>query len=244
MLVPRGAHGELDLTRARVTDFGIAKLLTSEVGMTRTNVQMGTMPYMAPEQYKGASQVDARADVFAIGMIGWRMLTGDLPVDPTNMAGIHELYVGTRVIPLIEEVRPDVPADLAQLIDAALRVDPDMRPSDALALRTALGGGGLTQLSAPGPANTAGASIRTATGGATASAVASPLGLGAVTDSIAAATGAEVDHSTALDSGAGSRLNPGLIAAASVVLIVAVALGAALASGGAGDGRSDSDAER
>jgi serine/threonine protein kinase len=69
--------------RAKIVDFGLAKLLAeSELGpnLTQSRVVMGTPHYMAPEQMKGLSDVDHRADIFSLGVVFYEMLTGSLPV--------------------------------------------------------------------------------------------------------------------------------------------------------------------
>ncbi len=64
--------------RARVLDFGIAKEHGGGQG-TRTGTGMGTIAYMAPEQYRDAKRVDRRADVYALAMMAYEMLAGQLP---------------------------------------------------------------------------------------------------------------------------------------------------------------------
>ncbi len=64
----------------KVTDFGLGKRLDPEAtALTRTDVGMGTEPYMAPEQFDNAKAVGPQADVYALGKILWQMLTGDVP---------------------------------------------------------------------------------------------------------------------------------------------------------------------
>ena len=115
----------------RVTDFGVAKLLQPDAGMTRMGSRMGSIPYMAPEQYEGALEMDARIDVHALGMLAWRLLTGRLPVNPESMAEVHELYTGTRPLPRLNTVAPDVPAEVATLIASATARDPAQRIPNA-----------------------------------------------------------------------------------------------------------------
>lgn len=64
--------------RARITDFGLVKLL-EETGLTRSGTTMGTPGYMAPEQFRSAKHVDQRADIFSIGCILYRMCCGQPP---------------------------------------------------------------------------------------------------------------------------------------------------------------------
>jgi eukaryotic-like serine/threonine-protein kinase len=72
-----------DRRRAKILDFGIAKLTQEQQGArphrTRSGVMMGTPLYMAPEQCRGAGTVDARADIYALGCIAYAMLSGEPP---------------------------------------------------------------------------------------------------------------------------------------------------------------------
>ena len=64
--------------RVMLTDFGISKALQAATGFTATGMIIGTPHYMAPEQGKGAS-VDGRADQYSLGVVGYRMITNELP---------------------------------------------------------------------------------------------------------------------------------------------------------------------
>ena len=89
-----------DSGEVKIADFGIAKLLgehtTSNVGLTATNTRLGTARYMAPEQMRGDAQIDARADVYALGVILFELLTGELPLPfglpPSKIAGVSSTY--------------------------------------------------------------------------------------------------------------------------------------------------------
>ena len=115
----------------KVSDFGLAKILSSEVAMTKTGARMGTVPYMAPEQFRGSKEIDARADVFALGMMLWRLLAGRLPVEPDDFVAATELYTGRSEIPLLTDVVPTIPKTVSEVVRAALSVDPSDRPLDA-----------------------------------------------------------------------------------------------------------------
>ncbi len=110
----------------KVLDFGIAKLLTSP-GVTRTRGDlMGTPQYMAPEVVKGAP-VDARTDVYALGIILFEMLTGQRPIGGTNSLHIMRNQVELEP-PLVSHFRPDVPPRLEALVAQMLAKEPAARP--------------------------------------------------------------------------------------------------------------------
>ena len=122
----------------RVTDFGLAKILSSEVAMTRTGARMGTVPYMSPEQFEGHKGIGTPADVYALAMMLWRMLSGRLPINPDNTREILGLYAGDVRIPPLTEARPDVPSGISQAIEQALAENPADRTQDARAFRESL----------------------------------------------------------------------------------------------------------
>ena len=124
----------------KITDFGIAKLLASDVNMTRPGARMGTPPYMSPEQSQGAAEADHRADVFAVGMMMWRMLAGRLPVDPDNFMQLMSMYTGQQRPPRLDTVVQGVPPGLVALVERSLAVDPGQRPRDAAAFGGELSG--------------------------------------------------------------------------------------------------------
>lgn len=125
---PPGVKG---LGKPKVSDFGLAKILSSEVGMTKTGARMGTVPYMAPEQFRGSKAIDARADVFALGMMVWRLLAGRLPIEPDDLMAAAELYAGRTDVPRIGDVASGVPDAVSEAVYSALSVEPSARPADA-----------------------------------------------------------------------------------------------------------------
>jgi len=123
----------------RIGDFGIAKIQAeSGTGHTRVNSTMGSPPYTAPEQFSNAKDSDTRSDVYALGMLLWRLLAGRLPVDEGDMLQVLGLYKGEVAVPLLHTLRPDVPPGLSQTIHAALSVQRDQRPDHAGELLNAL----------------------------------------------------------------------------------------------------------
>ena len=91
----------------KLLDFGIAKLTDPRtVSDTQAGVVVGTPEYLSPEQATGAA-VDGRADVYAVGLIGWRMLAGHHPFSATDARGLLMMQA-TRPVPPLAEARPDL----------------------------------------------------------------------------------------------------------------------------------------
>ena len=112
-----------------VADFGIAKVLGSD-GATRTQARMGTACYSSPEQFKNARDVGPEADVWALGMLAWRLVMGRLPMDPESQDQLYRLYNGLLQVPRLA----GVPAPVAEAVAAALLVHAGQRPRDASVL--------------------------------------------------------------------------------------------------------------
>jgi tRNA A-37 threonylcarbamoyl transferase component Bud32 len=131
----------LEGTRGRVmvTDFGIAKALSSTSGATLTGigVAIGTPAFMSPEQAAGERDIDGRSDLYSLGIVTYQMLTGDLPFNAPSVAGILMKQI-TEAAPDLRRVRPDIPEDLALAVARCLEKDPQNRWPTADALRRAL----------------------------------------------------------------------------------------------------------
>lgn len=126
--------------RVVVTDFGIAKALSSTTGgatLTATGVAIGTPHYMSPEQAAGEREVDGRSDVYSLGVVAYQMLTGALPFQAPTVPGVLMKQITERA-PLVTDKRPDCPEDLAAAVMRCLEKDPDDRWPTADALRRAL----------------------------------------------------------------------------------------------------------
>jgi serine/threonine-protein kinase len=131
----------LEGTRGRVvvTDFGIAKALSSTNAATLTNAGMaiGTPSYMSPEQAAGERDIDGRSDLYSVGIVAYQMLAGELPFNAPTVAGILMKHI-TEPAPLLHEKFADVPEDLSLAVARCLEKDPTNRWPTADTLRRAL----------------------------------------------------------------------------------------------------------
>jgi serine/threonine-protein kinase len=112
--------------RAILTDFGIAKMLGGDTAATKTGLMMGTLNYMAPEQIRSAGEVDGRADTYALGVMAYQMLTGQLPFAADNPGAMMLAHLQLPA-PAPRELAPETPARVARAILRALAKDPDER---------------------------------------------------------------------------------------------------------------------
>jgi tRNA A-37 threonylcarbamoyl transferase component Bud32 len=160
-LVP-GANGR---HRVKLLDFGIAKLLTEPMGLTPTQngTLLGTPEYMAPEQCSD-EPVDARADLYAVGVMGYLLVTGKLPFTGKHPAEVLFAHM-IKAPRLAHEVRPEVPPALSQILVRAMA----KRPEDRFATAAELGQA-LRRSLAPEPERPPGFTARMRAGGALGSA--------------------------------------------------------------------------
>jgi serine/threonine-protein kinase len=126
----------------KVLDFGISKIREAEGGqvtaLTRTGTTVGTPYYMAPEQAQGHKDVDHRVDVYALGVILFRALTGQHPFDDESYPMLV-LKICTEAPPPVQRYRPDVPLELAAVIEKMLAKDPADRHRSMRDVGEALG---------------------------------------------------------------------------------------------------------
>ncbi|MBE9560209.1 MAG: serine/threonine protein kinase [Proteobacteria bacterium] len=107
----------------KITDFGIARITDSV--KTRTGSFMGSPSYMAPEQMTG-SRVDGRADIYALGVSFYQLLTGTLPFTADSLANLAYKITNKKYRP-IRDVRADLPASATRIINKALQKKPEKR---------------------------------------------------------------------------------------------------------------------
>jgi len=123
--------------RALVSDFGIARAAEGDQKLTVTGIAVGTPAYMSPEQAMGEREVDGRSDIYALGIVGYQMLAGELPFKATNTPAMLMKHISERPKPL-HELRPDLPANLIGAIERAMAKGRDDRFASAGAFRDAL----------------------------------------------------------------------------------------------------------
>jgi serine/threonine-protein kinase len=132
-----------DGVEVKVLDFGIAKLTALEGdaaltgGLTNTGAMLGTPYYMSPEQAFGEKKVDHRADVWSLGIILYRGISGVLPTKADNIGQILKIVM-THAIPPIGEVAPSTPSDVVELVGRMLAQSPADRPSDLREVKAVL----------------------------------------------------------------------------------------------------------
>jgi len=123
MLSGEGVVKILDLGLARLQDLPQGKEITSPGQV------MGTPDFMSPEQFSDSRQVDIRSDVYSLGCALYKLLTGQAPFDGPEYSGnIQKFYAHLHEpVPPIRELRPEVPDELAQVLDRMLAKDPQER---------------------------------------------------------------------------------------------------------------------
>lgn len=115
---------EAATSRAMVTDFGIARVAEA-APLTATGTVLGTVHYMSPEQVAG-DLVDARSDVYSLGVVAFYALAGRFPFDSPTASAVLVAHV-TKRAPSLLEAAPTVPRPLANLVDRCLAKDPASR---------------------------------------------------------------------------------------------------------------------
>jgi serine/threonine-protein kinase len=122
----------------KVLDFGISKQPTTDGSeLTGTNVMLGTLSYMSPEQMQHSKRVDARSDVWSMGVVFYELVTGQVPFPGQGVFEIvTEIYKG--VPPPPSQVQPDLPVAVDAAIARCLQIDPALRFASAHELAAAL----------------------------------------------------------------------------------------------------------
>ncbi len=133
----------------KLLDFGLSKKLNADdppgappeareaTALTRDGAVLGTPLYMAPEQFRAAGEVDARADLYAVGVVLYEMLSGELPFRGESSEEIQTQVTSGTAVPLVER-RAEVGEALSAAVMKAMAREPDGRFADAEDMRAAL----------------------------------------------------------------------------------------------------------
>ena len=116
--------------QVKILDFGIAQIAaaaTTHGDLTRTGMMMGTPRYMAPEQVRG--QADQRSDIFSVGAVAYELFSGRPPFAGDNPLQILE-QLRTVTPPRLSELDPGLPPELSDIVDRAIRKEPEERFAD------------------------------------------------------------------------------------------------------------------
>ncbi|MGK3986571.1 protein kinase [Sorangium sp. So ce136] len=125
----------------KLLDFGVAKVADNTLGnggMTKSGALLGSPLYMSPEQARGSGAVDARSDIWSLGISLYHALSGHRPNE--HLTGLGELVLAICTTPVrwIQEVAPWVPPEVAHVVHRALVIDPAGRTASAAELAAAL----------------------------------------------------------------------------------------------------------
>ena len=123
---PANVMVDLDTDSVKVTDFGIARIV--DTSRTRTGMVLGTPSFMSPEQMVGL-RVDGRSDLYSLGVMLFQLLCGRLPHQADSMAALMR-QIAQQPAPDLRSLRPQLPAELAELVARMLEKRPELRPAD------------------------------------------------------------------------------------------------------------------
>jgi hypothetical protein len=124
--------------RAMLTDFGIARVIGGGGTMTEAGSVIGTPHFMSPEQASGRGDIDARSDIYSLGVMAYAMFAGRLPFEGATTAEVLAKHLTQEAAPL-RSLAPDVSESTAQIVERCLGKDPANRWPDARSLKESLG---------------------------------------------------------------------------------------------------------
>ncbi len=120
----------------KITDFGIAKILGSSK-LTQTGTAAGSLPYMSPEQIRGAKNIDFRTDIYSLGITLYQMLSGKVPFKEDSDFLLMRAHL-EKDPPPITDIRQDIPRGLEQILLKALEKNPEGRFTSTQEMSAAL----------------------------------------------------------------------------------------------------------
>jgi eukaryotic-like serine/threonine-protein kinase len=126
---------------AKLLDFGLVKAIETSgepIGITGTNTITGTPLYMSPEAIRAPGLVDARSDLYSLGVVAWFLLVGRPPFSGHNILDVCGQHLSAEPARPSSALGSAIPADLEDAVLACLAKQPDERPQDARALRDRL----------------------------------------------------------------------------------------------------------
>lgn len=114
---------------AKITDFGIGKLLAGDVDLTGSGEMIGSPAYMSPEQMRG-ERADTRSDIFGLGAVLYHLLSGQRPFTADNLTGLVA-QVQTEPLPDIFALEPELPAEIGPILARCLAKEKEARYASA-----------------------------------------------------------------------------------------------------------------
>ncbi|HYQ44810.1 MAG TPA: serine/threonine-protein kinase [Polyangiaceae bacterium] len=121
----------------KVLDFGIAKISATDVQATRSGIIKGRIQYMPPEQILGASTIDRRADLFALGVILWEAVAGRRMWEGKTEVELFRA-LATGALPDLREFAPAAPDSIVRVVQRATAIEPERRFANALEMLAAI----------------------------------------------------------------------------------------------------------
>ena len=141
LFLARTATGEIVV---KILDFGIAKIRPENdadgetTALTRTGSMLGSPKYMSPEQARGSRTLDARTDLWSLGVVLYRALSGHLPHEDSTAIGEFIIVLCSEPPPPVQSLAPWVPAEIARIVEDALQIHREQRYESAAAMLEAI----------------------------------------------------------------------------------------------------------